>query len=341
MKLHRLPLFLVAAVSLAGVALLAQDAGPMAARMTEAADKFTASLSAEQKKKAFFDFDAAERTGWYFTPQQTDRKPTRKGIPLAELSEEQKKLALELLRTGTSETGYTQATTIMSLENVLHEEEKKPMFDRNPSYYFVSIFGKPSNTGKWGWRVEGHHLSVNFTINRGEVASETPFFFGANPAEVKDGDRKGLRTLPEVEDLARSLIALLSDEQKKTARQEKPFPEIQESSVAAKLGEVVGLPGEKLDEKQATALWKLIKAYTDRMPANIGAMEYDSAKRAGLGKVHFAYSGEANTPGKPYTYRIQGPTFVVEFLNVQADGSGNPANHIHSVWRHLPSDFGK
>ena len=140
-----------------------------------AADKFLASLTDEQKKKASFDFDDKHRLDWFFTPQQNNetKKYTRKGLPFEDLKEEQKKLALELLRTGTSTSGYNQATTIMSLENILKETEppKKNGMIRNSQWYFVSIFGTPSKTGKWGWRFEGHHLSVNFTIDRGQIAS--------------------------------------------------------------------------------------------------------------------------------------------------------------------------
>ena len=119
---------------------------------------------------------------------------TRKGLRFEELTAEQKMKALALLKTGTSAKGYEQATTIMSLENVLKDMEKKGTMVRNPNWYFVSIFGKPSKTGKWGWRIEGHHLSVNFTLDRGQIESPTPFMFGSNPADVKSGPREGLRS---------------------------------------------------------------------------------------------------------------------------------------------------
>jgi len=339
----RLLLIFAAVSGLATVALVSQEAAAPATRMADAAEKFLASLSDEQKKKLQFDFDDKHRTEWYFTPQQDNKTmtATRKGLRFEELSDEQKKLALDLLKSGTSKTGYNQAVTIMSLESILKQEEPKKAggMIRNPEWYFVSLFGKPSKTGKWGWRFEGHHLSVNFTVDRGQLSSVTPFFFGANPAEVKDGSKKGLRTLPEIEDAVRELIKSLDEEQQKTAWRDKPFPEVGEKLVAAKPGDPTGVNGAKLSDKQKETLFKLIKAYTDRMPEAVGVAEYSMVKEGGLDKVYFAYSGDA-TPGKGYTYRVQGPTFIIEFLNMQADGSGNPANHIHSVWRHLPSDFG-
>lgn len=338
--LLRLTVGLVCLTGLATVALVAKDERPQADQMTDAAQAFLDSLTPEQKAKAVFDFDDPHRTGWFFTPQQDkDKNFTRKGVRFEELKAEQKDKALALLKTGTSGSGYEQATTIMSLENILRDVEKKGTMVRNPDWYFVSVFGKPSKTGKWGWRIEGHHLSVNFTLDRGQVDSPTPMLFGANPAVVKNGPRAGLRTLPEVEDRAKELIKSLDADQQKVARQAEQFKEIAENTPAAKVGPPVGIPAGKLTDKQKDLLVKLLEAYTNRLPTVVAAAEMKAVRDAGLDKVHFAYAGTVEA-GKPYTYQVQGPTFVAQFLNVQPDGSGNPANHIHSGWRRLPSDFG-
>jgi Protein of unknown function (DUF3500) len=338
--LVRLAVGFVCVTGLAAVALVAREDRPAGDQMTETADQFLDSLSPELRKKASFDFDDPHRTAWFFTPQQDkDRNPTRKGLRFEEMNEEQKKKVLALLKTGTSAKGYEQATTIMSLEGILRDVEKKGAMVRNPDWYFVSIFGKPSKTGKWGWRIEGHHLSVSFTLDRGQIESPTPFFFGANPATVKNGPRSGLRALPEVEDLARELIKSLDADQAKVGLQPKQFPEIGENTPAAKIGDPVGLAAAKMTDKQRDTLSKLLAAYTDRMPPNVGAAEMKAVKDASIEKVYFAYAGDTE-PGKGYTYQIQGPTFVAQFLNIQADGSGNPNNHIHSAWRRLPADFG-
>ena len=338
--LARLAVGFLCVTGLATVALVGREERPAADQMTEAADQFLDSLSPELRNKAAFEFDAPHRTAWFFTPQQDrERKSTRKGVSLEEMNEEQRKKALALLKAGTSAHGYDQATTIMSLEGILRDAEKKGAMVRNPDWYFVSVFGKPSKTGKWGWRIEGHHLAVSFTLDRGKIESPTPFFYGANPATVKNGPRAGLRTLPAVEDRARELIKSLDAEQVKAAHRDKHFPEIAENTPAAKIGEPTGLAAGKMTEQQRDTLLKLMTAYTDRMPPNVGAAEMKAAKDAGVDKIHFAYSGQPE-PGKPYTYRIHGPTFVAQFLNIQADGFGNPNNHVHSVWRRLPADFG-
>ncbi len=340
MKLHRLLLGLLLVAALVGAAYLGQNTEPAGARMTDAATRFLNSLTPEQKAKAAFDFDDKDRTNWHFTPYQTrDKQPQRKGVRLGELNDTQKTAALDLVRAGTSASGLTKATTIMSLESILHELEKNGAMTRDPGWYFFTVYGTPAKTGKWGWRVEGHHLSLNFTLDGTKVLSATPAFFGANPAVVQAGPRKGLETLREAEEYARDLFNSLDDGQKKTAHQNKDFPEIQEAKPLPDVGEPKGLAAADMKPNQKETLLKLLDAYATRMPPDIAEREMKGVKDAGIDKVRFAFTG-GTKPGEKHSYRIQGPTFVVEFLNVQSDSAGNPANHIHSSWRSLTDDFG-
>jgi hypothetical protein len=339
-NVRRLIFVLVAAATVAGAAVVSKDAEPVATRMYSAADRLVGTLDARQKAQALFTYEDSERTNWHFVPHQRQKKPLRKGLPLEQMTAEQKAFALRLLETGTSPGGYGEATTIMSLENLLKDLEKNGVNVRNPEWYFFSIFGTPSKTGKWGWRVEGHHLSVNFALDKGQLIGATPFFFGANPALVKAGSRKGLRTLPEAEDAARRLIDAFDDSQRKVARQPRQLAEIEEAKPAPRAADPVGLPASQMTQKQKAILRELLRGYAARMPAEAAAAEIDRLQRAGVDKVHFAYARDDEKPGQPYTYRVQGPTFLVEFLNVQSDSANNPANHIHSVWRDLPVDFG-
>jgi hypothetical protein len=332
----------LALAGVVGVALVGRSAPDTTGdRMKTAADAFLASLTPELKKKATFDFNDKHRTAWFFTPQQDkDKHFTRKGARLEEMTADQKKAAMALLKSGLSAKGYEQATTIMGLEAMLADlEGSKGAMVRNTGWYFVSIFGEPSNTGKWGWRVEGHHLSVNYTLDKGEVVTGAPMLFGANPADVKEGPKKGLRPLPEIEDHVRALIKSLTADQDKTAKQPKAFSEIKEGQARADVGAPVGITADKLTADQKATLLKLLQAYADRMPEELAAGEMKKVKGTPDEKLYFAYSGSV-TPGEPYTYRIQAPEFVVEFLNIQADSAKNPANHIHSAWRRLPIDFG-
>jgi hypothetical protein len=333
-------LALVVVAALAGVAYVRQANEPAGSRMANAADKFLAGLTAEQKAKILFDFNDKERFNWHFVPlQDAQKKPTRKGLRLESMTAEQKAAAKELLAAGTSSDGFTRATTIMSLESILRELEKGGTLVRNPEWYFFTVFGTPSKTGKWGWRVDGHHLSLNFTVDGGKIIAATPAFFGANPAIVMQGPRKGTRTLPAADDLAKELFKALDAEQQKVALQEREFPEVQGQTQAPKVGAPKGLPAAKMTEKQRGLLLRLLQAYASRMPEDVAEAEMAEVHKAGLEQIYFAYNGGLE-PGQRHTYRVQGPTFLIEFLNIQADSARNPANHIHSVWRNTRGDFG-
>jgi hypothetical protein len=340
MKLLRLGLAVLAVAVLTGVAYVYQATETSGGKMAAAAEKFLAGLSDDQRAKATFEFNDKERVNYHFTPQQDkNKKATRLGLPLETMSKEQRTAALELLKAGTSETGYQSAITIMGLEAILRDLEKAGAMVRNPDWYFFTVFGKPSRTGKWGWRVEGHHLSLNFVVDKGTVVAATPCFFGANPATVKGGDKKGQRTIPESDDLAKDLFNALDDDQKKVALQKEHFREVEEAKPAPTVGEPKGVAAAAMTDQQRTILLKLLDHYAGRLPGDVGKAYLDEVNKTGLGKVYFAYSGGLEE-GKPHTYRVQGPHFVIEFLNIQEDSAKNPANHIHSAWRSIKQDFG-
>src|SRR5262249_56710738 len=118
-----------------------------------------------------------------------------------------------LIEAGVAGSGVLKATTIMSLEAVLRQQEQGRGPLRDPERYFLTIFGTPSDRGRWGWRVEGHHLSLNFVLQDGKIVAATPAFFGANPAEVRQGPREGLRNLADIEDRALRLLQALASPQ--------------------------------------------------------------------------------------------------------------------------------
>lgn len=297
--------------------------------MTEGAQHFLASLTAEQRAKATFPFADKERVNWFFTPVP------RKGLPLREMSPFQKHLASALLSAGLSQHGYIKAAKIMSLEDVLRIMEKDDGERRNPEKYYVSIFGEPSETGTWGYRFEGHHISQNFTITNGKVI-DAPSFFGANPAEVKEGPRKGLRVLAREEDLGRALYMALDDKQRATATVTKEaYKEIltSNSRQAALKGEPNGLAVSQMNGKQKEMLQDLVGEYANNLPEPMSQYRMEQLQKAG-GNVYFAWAG-TGTKGAPHYYRIQAPQFLIEY-----DDTQNDANHIHAVWRDLTGDFG-
>ena len=297
--------------------------------MAQAAKHFLDSLTPEQKAKATFQFKDEERSNWHYIPKE------RKGLPLLEMTPPQKHLAHALLSAGLSQRGYIKATTIMSLEEVLRMLENSTLERRNPEKYYFSVFGEPRENGTWGFRVEGHHVSQNFTIVDGKEI-DAPSFFGANPAEVRQGPRAGLRTLAGEEDLARELLNALDPQQKKIAVVDPAaYKDIltAASRKAALEGQPSGLPAGKMTSKQFEMLMALLEEYASNMPDQMAQAREEQIKKAGK-NLYFAWAGVAQRGG-PHYYRVQAPSFLVEYDSTQDD-----ANHIHSVWRDFNGDFG-
>ncbi len=297
--------------------------------MAEAANRLLASLTPEQRAKATFAFEEDERHNWHYVPIE------RKGLPLREMTSAQKRLASALLAAGLSQQGYLKAETIMSLEDVLHTMEQGSGPERDPEKYFFSIFGQPSAGGTWGYRVEGHHLSQNYTVVGGRVAG-APSFFGANPAEVREGPRKGLRTLAAEEDMGRAVIQSLDPEQRKIAVVDATaYKDIltADSRKAALEGRPSGLAASAMNTRQFDLLLALLEEYAANMPEQIAQARQEQIRKAGK-DIHFAWAGGTGK-GDPHYYRVQTASFLIEY-----DDTQNNANHIHSVWRDFNGDFG-
>jgi len=304
--------------------------GPDAASiMAECARRFLAVLDANQRSRATFPFDAEERLNWHFIPRE------RKGISLREMTPYQKHLGSALLAAGLSQSGYIKAVTIMSLEDVLRIIEQTSGEYRNPEKYYFSVFGTPDEKGRWGYRIEGHHFSQNYTIVNGKVI-DAPSFFGANPAEVQQGPRKGLRTLAAEDDLGMELIHSLDEPQLKIAIvNPTAYREILTgaSRKAALQGQPSGLTASEMKPNQFDALMALMEEYARNLPDDLAEDRIAQINNAGR-TIHFVWSGGTNR-GDPHYYRVQTPSFLIEMDDTQDD-----ANHIHSVWRDSTGDFG-
>ena len=300
------------------------------AELQQAANAFLASLAPAQRSKALFAFEDAERLNWHFVPR------ARRGLPLKEMSTEQRELARGVLRAGLSRRGYLTASTIIELELVLREMGESPTF-RDPELYFFSVFGTPSRTAPWGVRAEGHHLSLNFTIVRDTLIATAPAFFGANPAEVRRGARRGLRALADEEDVARELVLALDERQRARALISAAAPRDIVTGNAARVEPLapIGIRVTELRPEQAAILVRLLDVYLGRMAAPLAARRRSALERTDVGQIAFAWAGSTQR-GEAHYYRIQGPSFLVEYDNTQ-----NGANHIHTVWRDFDGDFGR
>ena len=307
-------------------------AGAPADTMTAAANKFLGSLKPEQRAKATFEFKSEERLNWHYIPKD------RKGLPLKEMSAEQQQLALDLLASGLSRQGLEKARTIMSLEPILGElEGAGRRFTRDPALYHLFIFGKPDAKGTWGWRFEGHHVSASFTLVKGEFFSSTPSFFGSNPAEVRQGPRKGLRALAGEEDAGRQLVKALDGEQRKIAVFDTTAPKEIFTEAKHKVEPLspAGLAAEKMTAAQRESLMTLVREYVRRARPELADADLAKIEKSGVEKIHFAWAGGFEK-GEGHYYRVQGPTFLLEYDNTQ-----NNNNHIHAVWRDFDGDFGE
>jgi len=224
----------------------------------------------------------------------------------------------------------------MSLDQILKELEQGKGPLRDPNNYAFSIFGTPGEHATWGWRFEGHHLSMTFTIVDARAVAG-PVFFGTNPATVLDGPRKGLRVLAVEEDLGRELIKSLTPEQQKTAIYDVQAPKeiITGNSRKANPGPPVGLAAGDMTAAQQKLLMTLVENYAYRLRPELADQDLAKIAAAGFKNIHFAWAGSLE-PGQPHYYRLHGPTFLVEF-----DDTQNNANHIHTVWRDSANDFGE
>jgi hypothetical protein len=312
------------------------------AEMAAAAKRFLATLSDEQRAKTVLDFDSPKRVAWHFIPLAE-----RKGLQIKEMNASQRAAAHDLLRAALSQAGYEKARTIMSLEAILRELEKRrsggPI--RDPERYYFTLFGAPGEKGRWGLSVEGHHLSLNFVVEDGTVVATTPAMFGANPAIVMAdygvGAAKGTRVLEAEEELAFELVRSLDADQQKTAILSAKAPADVRSAGSPQppTEPAAGLDVGKMNPDQQRLVKKLLDAYISAMPEEAAAARRKAIDAAGPERIRFAWAG-ATKPGVGHYYRLEGPTFQVEFCNTQPDSAGNPANHIHCMWRDTGGDFG-
>jgi hypothetical protein len=297
--------------------------------MRAAARAWLDSLTPEQQRAVTFAVGDPERENWNFVPTP------RRGLSFQEMTPMQHALALALLRSGLSHTGMARAEAIISLELVLKELEGGAAH-RDPTRYFVTIFGPPAADQTWGWRFEGHHLSFNFTLVGGREVFFAPSFMGSNPAEVRRGPRRGERVLGDEEDLGLALVNALDQAQRRIAIfSDQALPEIVTSN--RKRVEPLqpdGIDAAQLRPDQRAQLMALVKLYLDRWRPELAAETWAEIEAAGVDAIRFAWAGGLDRGHQTY-YRIQGPTFLIEFDNFQGNG-----NHIHTTFREFKGDFG-
>ena len=311
--------------------LLAQPSDAARAAMATAAAAFLATLPPDAQRRALIGFAEKERLNWHYVPRG------REGLPFKDMPAPARAAAHELMKASLSGVGYGKAVSVIRLEEVLRRLETFGALLRDPENYAVTVFGAPGAAAPWGWRLEGHHLSLNFTLVPGKPIAMTPAFLGANPAEVPAGPHKGLRALAAEQDLARTL-----------ARSVEPGLRPRLLIGAQSLGDIVSGPGrapslaaaaglplaDMTGDQRALAL-RLVEEYARNMRAELAEAELRRLREAGVESLHFAWAGSFES-GKAHYYRLHGPTLLIEYDNTQ-----NDANHVHSVWHDPRNDFGQ
>jgi len=331
---------IIAALLLVGLGWSFLQQKPTAVSMKQSAVAFLKTLDEKQTAIAVMPYDSEKRVDWHFIP-----KDERKGLQVKHMNEEQRKAAFTLLQAALSESGYKKARNVMELEKVLkalQAEGQGPI--RDHERYYFTVFGDPSGDKPWGLSFEGHHLSMNYVVEKDEVRSVTPIFYAANPATVtKDvvpSVKEGTRLLAKEETLAFDLVNSLSKDEQKTAVIAEQAPkEIRGAGEAQPpQDKPAGINVGTLNEKQQLLATELVQTYISNLPEDVAKVELANFATHGLGKVHFAWAG-ALKPGVGHYYLLEGPSFQIEFVNTQPDSLGNPANHIHCVLRNPSGDF--
>ena len=309
---------------------VASAQSPAAALMRASVEQILAGLPEKSRAQAVRPFEDRDRTDWHYTPR------SRNGVSFKEMDKKSRDAVHALLRSVLSVPGYRKAVNIIELEIVLREIETFGLM-RDPERYHLTVYGAPDAAKRWGWRFEGHHLSLNFTLAGDKAVADTPSFFGANPATVQKGPRQGLRALGEEHDAGWALLEALTGAQRREAVfSERTYGEIVTGNKErVEPLEAAGIGAGKLDEKQRALLWKLIETYARSFERGLAEARLARARKAGIESLRFGWAGPTTRGGQHY-YRVQGATFLIEY-----DASQNGGNHVHTVWRDFNGDFGR
>ncbi|MBI5565888.1 MAG: DUF3500 domain-containing protein [Chloroflexi bacterium] len=299
---------------------VAAPGAQLAGTMTEAATQWLSTLDDAARARAVYAFSDQERTRWHWT---TPSNFPRNGLPLRDMTIDQRDRAMSLLQTGVSSSGFQKALDIISLQNDLGND---------PELYYVTVFGTPGSAGPWGWRFEGHHLSRHYTII-GEQVTLMPFFLGAWPTVSSNG----LKALEREEWAARELVGGLDGQLRTTAifRPNTLTRHVTQNAPTVEPLEQIGVPFGDLNADRQALVTEIVQAYLSTLPTDLAALQLERVAAAGWEHVRFGWAGPIE-PRRPHYYRLQGPTFLLEH-----DNSRNGGTHIHSVWRDFSEDFGR
>ncbi len=311
---------------------MAQAGLGSAADLLAATRRFLGSLESEKRKLATFAWDGPEWRGWNYFGNSTFIKP---GLRLEQMGAVQKAAAWDLLATLFSPEGLQKTRNVMLLQNVLAESGNGAGM-RSATRFSFAVFGTRAETGAWGFRLEGHHLTQSFAVRDGRIVSVTPSSFSAYPARITSGKHAGLFTLKDEETLARRLAADVANKQA-SRKSDQPLHNIMSYAGRERANaQKTGIAAADLTGGQRDLLWQLVETYTaQHLVPELADAQKARVRSGDREAVHFAWYGP-NTPEKAFGYRVIGERFVIELGSVDAG-----AQHLHTIYHDLGNVLGR
>jgi hypothetical protein len=326
-----------------GAAMSSPALAPASA-LTTRVKGFLSGLDLAQRKAASFAWDSSTWRNWNYYGASGYVKP---GLRLEQMSASQKDEAWALFNEVLSPFGLEKARNVMALQDVLMELGDG-VGQRSTERFSVSVFGTPdaigpdttgpNTTRTWGLRLEGHHLSLSFTVRDGNLVSVTPAAFAVRPNRVTTGKHAGLNTLKGEEQLARRIFADLSPKRQARAliRASHLSNILSDAGQERNHAKKVGLPFSEFTAGQQDLAWQLIETYAVAPYAPSLASAQKARVRSGdPAGIHFAWYG-ANERDKSFGYRLIGDTFVIELGCIDSE-----AQHIHPIYHDLGNVLGR
>ena len=252
---------------------------------------------------------------------------------MSELNDAQREAVHRIMAASLSAHGYLKATGIMHLDEILNEYTGKTNMEWDTDNYWFHLYGTPDPAGTWAWKLEGHHVSLNFTFHEGR-SWVTPMFLGSNPGTVRKEDWTGWRILGEEEDLGFLLLNAFDEEQRKRVIVSEEILKdlILLPGAGDRLQEKRGLPARDMTDRQRDLLLRVLQQYVDNVQYELAVEQLDRIEAGGFDDIYFSWVGPTDPAADSYYYALDGPNFTIEYDNFE--------NHVHTVWHGRGSNYG-